>query len=717
MTSCFSTKKGKVLVVDPSGPVRQMMADVVRTTLGFETVEGRPSIQDALEHLETDSADWLLLPLMADQTVNGMHLLRICSETPELKHVRVSLCLEESELYVLPTAYELGMLSHHSKPFTKDTLKDELTRLSEALARHKFEEPLAAATFLRPILQAAKEHASLLAFERTLLDLYPGNAEVMLNLAEPLFHTGRKTESKRLLTQVRMIDAALADRVDAVAKGIFGEGTKITGTAADLGEGDVNILGTENCVVIDSDDTSAKAVEAALHSLGVKQVQCFSNGEAAWEALEKGPEPGLIITEWRLPKITGPMLIQRVRAQGYAKVPIIVLSSLLKTEDMPLVREMGVATVINKPLNKELFLPQILWVMQQERHPSEHQSIERRYRSLLSAGDKNGASTLRAQMLSDEAVPFAKKRLVEAEWAFANANYEAARDAAVESLKMIGDGIIVLNLLGKIFMYLRSHEAALKCFKKAQELSPNNVERLCAIAETETELGHKAEATQAMDSAKGLDPDSKTVTEAAVKVAIAGGDTAAAQKLMSQIESLSSLVGYMNNKAVAHAKCGLTDDAIGLYKKTVLSIPEDRQDTKTTVRYNMALAMVRAGELEAAVGELEEVVKEKSHKVAKKAASLRDRLKNALAKGLEFKLQGEQGEVKTADASGADLHRNFVAQVEAKRGELCCFLVFTPTGQRDVRADSLLAKPPRFQRREAIEREEAMQTDKAKESA
>ena len=85
------------MVVDPSGPVRQLISDTIRTSLGFETVQGRPSIQDMLQSLESESVDWVVLSLAADQPANAMHFLKLCLEHPELRQVRVSLCVEEEE--------------------------------------------------------------------------------------------------------------------------------------------------------------------------------------------------------------------------------------------------------------------------------------------------------------------------------------------------------------------------------------------------------------------------------------------------------------------------------------------------------------------------------------------------------------------------------------------------------------------------------------------
>jgi tetratricopeptide (TPR) repeat protein len=727
MTSALLNKKSKIVVIDPSGPVRQLLADTLRQGLGFEAVEGKASISDALQFLEVETAAWVLVgAVQADQPANALHLLKICSEHPELKSVRVSFFVEPDEQYVLPPAFELGLFSWHPKPFTKDSLLEEMTKLLSRLEAERGIEPLVAGHYLRQHLQAKKSYAAQIGLEKGLLDLYPGNPQLLLNLAEPQFQSGQAAAAKKTLKQVKMVDASLADKVDEKAKALFGDASLVD--SADSGDGSTDVLGVKTAVVIDGDDAVTQSEFDILKGLGVANVQRFADGEAAFEWLSKNPEPDLIVMEWRIRKLSGPLLVQRVRKHGFLNVPIIVLSSLLKPEDMPLVREIGIANIVQKPLNKDAFVPGLIFTMQQERLPTEQQALDRKIRALIRSRKMSEVEPLLAKLTADPQVPTARKRAIEAEYLYVTGDYPKARDAGVEALKLSGDSILVLNVLGKTFMRLKNHEAALKCFNKAQEMSPNNIERLCNMAESQTELGQHDAASDTLEDAKTLDPDSATVAEARIKVAITKGDTGAAKKLMGALDSLDSLVSYMNNKAVAYAKCGHTNDAIELYKKTVSSIPDDKTDTKAIVTYNLALAQVRESAFEEAVVLLKQVLAFPPSRVHKKSTSLMERLKVAMEKGAEFKLK--QADMDGAKAPSPDAakdaapkevsveDRPAIAAVEARRGEICCFLVYHHPEAADPRATALLAKPPRFQRRQAIARSEALGVEKVqKESA
>ncbi len=733
MTSALKDKKSRIILVDPSGPVRQMMTETTRSTLGYENVEAKSSITDVIQFLEVEKAAWVIVPLMADQPANALHLLKICTENAVLKKVRVSVLVEEEEKYILPTAYELGLFSHHPKPFTKDTLSEEFKTIQSILEANGYNEPKTSAHYLRTYLKAGNLHPSQIALEKGLLDMYPGDPSVLLELAHPQFHSGQQDSAKKTLAQVKLLDPKYTEKVEAQAKALFGDqGKAIIDAAGSGGDGSINVLGANNVVIIDSDDASSRGVEDILKKLGATNIVRFANGVEAWQHLEKSSEPDLIISEWKIPKLSGPLLIQRIRHHGFHAVPIIILSSLLKPEDMPLVKEISVANIIQKPLNADLFIPNLILTMQQERMPTEFQALERKIRHLLKANKKDDAEPFRLQFIADPNIPMAKKRTIEAEFALANANYPLARDAAIDALKLGGENILVLNTLGKALMRLSDFANALKFFKKAQEMSPNNIERICLIAETETELGNEEGAKDALQTAKAIDPDAQAVTEANVKVAITKGDSLSAKNLMESFDSVENIVSYMNNKAVAFAKIGKPNEAIGLYKKTLESIPDHLPDPKAIVLYNLALAQIKDKEFDAAMSKLNEAMKYPTSRIAKKISSLRDRSKTANEKGQALSLKASDANVaikaNTPAAPGAagagesglsseEDQAKLIALVEAKRGDMCCYMIFTPIEAKDAKIPALLAKQPRFQSRSSIEREEAMNANLGKQSA
>jgi CheY-like chemotaxis protein len=737
MPSNFADASGKVIVVDPSGPVRQLLTDVVRS-LGFNDVQGCANIKDTFNLLEVEVASWVLAPLMVDQDVNLMHLLKIATVHPVLSKLRISALLEESEDYVIPKAFELGMLSWHRKPFTKDSLAEEFTNFKKLLESTEYNEPLTAGFYLRKHLTQAKLNGPLLELEKALVGMNPGNLRAMLDLARAQGLNGDKTSAKATLRQVKLIDKSFEQEAQTIGNEVLGEGGL---DAGDAGGSVNNMLGLKSVVIVDSDDAVRQSVTEICQSLGVESVQTFPDGEQAAEWVEKNPEPDAIIHEWRIPKLSGPLLIQRIRQAGHLAVPLIVVSSLIKPEDLPLVKEMGVANLIQKPLVREKFLSSLVWTIRQERQPTNHQSLERKSRQLLQKRKFNEAKQFLAKLVEDKTVADAHKLRMEAELAYYQDNFEEAKANGIEALKKAGDSILLLNLLGKTFMKLHDYQSSLKCFKKAQELSPKNIERLCNIAECHSEMGDDAAAQQSLDNAKSMDKNNKVVQQTEASKAIKSGDVNAAKRIMNEMESVSNFVAYMNNKAVAHARCGFVEEGIDLYHKTLKAIADDRRELIPIVRYNLALAQVRAGDLEVAVAELKKSLQDPKSKVAKKAASLRERLEKAIQSGAEFTLRADEVETgdpaalegKKPDAPAPDSKaakaeakkaeaakieeigtekQEIMAAIGATAGEFCCFKVFYDPAGKDSKATPLLENLPRFQHRGAIARNEAMGAEK-----
>ena len=730
MAGILSDKAGKVVVVDPSGPVRQLLTEGLRNA-GFENVQGLGSPADVVELLEVEEVDWVLTPLMADQPVNGLHLLRLASEYPILKQLRVTLFLEEAEQKHLPSAFELGLLSWIPKPITKDSLAESLTKLTEVHARYGEQEALTAGSYLREYFQTNQKTEQAAALSKSLLEQFPGNGRVLLDYGRDQHAAGHKEVAKQALHQVSFIDEKLKDEAEGALHEFFGDSTEVSESESAT---PFNALGLNTVLIIDSDEAVRRAIAETLTSTGVPQIHQFTDGEEAWAWIDGNDEPDLIVTEWRIPKVTAPMLIQRMRQKKYFDASIVVVSSLLKAQDMPLLKEVGVAAILNKPVNRDAFLTSLIALIQQDRNPTEHRALESKIRKLLQAGKSEEAEEFRSQYLAADAIPIGKKRFIEAEFAYYNNDFAAACSNGIEALKLIGDNVLLLNILGKSFMQTRNFDAALKAFNKAQSLSPHNIERLCSLAEVQTELGDNEAAKKTLGDATEIDPDSKAVEQAKVKCAIASGDTNLAKELMGNMESLSDIIAYQNNKAVAAARCEQVEEAIKNYRDTIRSVPEDRQDIKAIVLYNLALAYVRSDSYEEAVIALDKTMAIKQSRVSAKAKSLKTRVQKALDEGQPIVLRsssktptaksGGDEQPAAADAAAVanelaseDDYKRLLAAVQAKRGDIALFLIFAQKDQQDPESSALLAKGPNFKRRKAIERDESFGAEKAKKAS
>lgn len=527
---------------------------------------------------------------------------------------------------------------------------------------------------------------------------------VLLNLAEAEMLAGDSERALALSNQAELIDQRVASRAHGLR-------VRISGPAGvdSLPENDAqiceNVLGLKNVVVIDPDTDVLHAVREMLGVVGVKDIHTFEDGESAANHLKSSAEPDLILMEWRIPRLAGPILAQRIRQQGFLTVPVIVMSSLTHREDKPLLKEMSVDDVLCKPFDRQTFFAALIWTLQQNRCPTEQKSMDRKIRRLLSQGKNGEAQRLVAQVLIDPRIGDAFKKEIAAEYEYSVGNYQAAAKLGAEALKIGGDSISLLNLLGKALYQLKQYEGALKCFEKGHVISPMNIEKLLNMAELRLELGRPAEAVEALQKAETLDSDNAALAPAQVKVALEQGDTKEAAGLMGELESGNRLVAYMNNRAVLLTLSGRFEDGIALYERALAAIPDKWRGLRDIVAYNCALAHARYGDYEQCLKTLKTLTPQEES-LNKKVRSLGAKVQSAKKGKYTLQLNDTEERPISSSAEGATIqHTDFeelVAKVEAKRGDLCAYLVYRHLEGHDPKIAEALEDSPHFRTRPPI---------------
>lgn len=706
-------RSAKVLAVEMSGPARQQLLEIFKA-LGFTNIQCLGKIEDAQSLMEAEEVDWLILPLMLGGEVNAIQTLQIPSLYSEYRHTRISFLLEEAEEVYLDKSFELGLFSWHSKPYTKDELQASLKGLLDTLQKYQGDDVLTSSCYLRAHLLKDKQFDKLLDLEKTMMNRYPGVPDLMFTFAEAQHLNGASDVAKQALRSIASLNAETRKRANELGTRLFADDFSLEASGKGEEKG-LNLLGVGKIVVIDSDDIVRSSLVQALHGHGISDVQEFQDGVSAWEWFETNDEKvDAIITEWKIPRLSTPLLLQRLKSKGLASVPVLLVSSLVKPQDMALLREMGVAHIVGKPVDSEGFLQTFIWLIQEDRMPTEIQSQELKFRSFISEKKLAEAEEQLVRYLEDTRSTAGQREVLKAELAFAQDNYQAARDFAVQAIKQSGDSIFALNILGKSLMNLRQYEQALKCFQKAQTLSPLNIERLCLIAESGAEIGDMDKAKESLDQAGFLDPSSETVIEGQVKVALAEGSPAAAKSAMKKLKSMGNVVSYLNNKAVAHAKCGFMDQSVALYRETIEAIPDDRMELQAVVKYNLALGLTKQALLEDAQQLLREIATMPASKVSSKAASLAKKVGRALEKGemVALKEQAQiEGKKTTADSGKADgpsaPEFSLKSTVDISAGDLCCFSLFRAKRSLKDEQSRYFEQKPKFKPREAVERKES----------
>ena len=104
-------------------------------------------------------------------------------------------------------------------------------------------------------------------------------------------------------------------------------------------------------VLIVDDDQDARELLAEI--LGLDGIRCMtaSNGEAAWQLLNRHASIGLLITDLRMAPSDGLELIRQVRSSTRAALPIIVVSGDAEAPDVIDAMHLSVVDFLLKPID------------------------------------------------------------------------------------------------------------------------------------------------------------------------------------------------------------------------------------------------------------------------------------------------------------------------------------------------------------------------------
>lgn len=701
----FEAKQLTVLLIEPSSSTRAIIIETLRDH-GIAHTTGISEPKDALPILEVEPVDWIITGTYAGDAINAFHLLKLITEHGILLPTRVSLLVRDEEKDLLPTTYSLGLLSHHPKVITKEVLTQEWDQLFARLTEHRYNLALVAADYLRGYLNEICDHPSALMLETELWKTFPEEFKLLENALPHLQELGETERMMRTLQKLKLIYGDTEQDKWEFLK------------AAYLPDQDVENDGLsykflDSALIVEPDETLHEVFTSILTDFGAENITICTDGEEALAHLSENPNPDVIVQEWRLRKVTGPLFLQKALSNGGTESQFIVHSSLVAGDDIPLVKELGVAQVVEKPAERSSLLKAIVQVIRQDSNPRELEAMARKVRFALRKKDAVEARACLSQYQQSATKNDMTRYALEAECELLDGNFEKAKELGMAAIKTGGHSIFVLNMMGKALSNLGDYQLALKCFEKAQDISPLNFRRLCEIAEVQASLGNTEGAKSAIADAKAIagedDPD---IATAEVKVAVNSGDLAGAKNLMSQLDSLDTVVASLNNQAVALARCGRYEDSYAQYKKTIESIPDDRPQIQAAVQYNLGLAYTRGELYEDALATFVPLTQLKS-KVGDKARSLTARLKKAIENGTKIVLSTASAPkaASETDEGGATLPDDKLSpnpgEVEAhlivKKGSLCCFQIFSPA-EPHAKTEKWLANTPRFAVRRSFSR-------------
>ncbi len=702
----------RIAVVHPTQVTRSLLARSLKDQ-GFVNVQPFADLQSTIEYMEAEPLDWIWTPCFRNETHNVLQLLELVCSEDSLKHLRVSAFFEKSEEPLIPVAFELGLLSWHRSQTSSAGFESEIRSAVNSLGRHNHITSLASAEQLCNFLKETKDASGRRALFSTLAELFPNKEFAVMNDAEAKLSSGNVQGGLRSLL--------LAKKQNM--KGWKELAHKHLGPKhADLS--DESLFEIESYLIVEPDESVHNHIEELMKPFGAKRVHRFTDGEKALRWLENRKPPDLIIQEWKIPSVGGSNFLQRLRHSSASETPVLVVSSLLKKADVPILKEMGVASAVPKPLIDHEFVSSLAHTMTEFGDPKSLRFIERKVKCLLEKGEKEQARAIAAKLDRDKKVPESSKLFVRGMINYFDNQLSTAKRQLMDAVSKGGDSLNVLPLLARTLVKLREFKGAAACYEKAQSLSPRNVYRLFELAETYTELKKPEAANTSLSKAEVLDPKNPEIHIMRARNALSRGDAPAAAQHASALQDKEALIADLNNSGVAYVKSGQIKQGIDLYEKTIRLLAENETELRQKVLYNLALAQARSGDYTQARRSLEGILRSMRHlpveerqngPLFEKASSLHVKLTHAIATGtlLSFKQEVKATTVlnesfwKRVGGERQKSSVSFVRSSTAQPGERCCHLIYRSSDlvKQKQGVAQLVATKLKFTPRETIQKE------------
>ena len=555
----------------------------------------------------------------------------------------------------------------------------ELGRLIDIMASCSWDPCLTSFHYIIDLCIAAGDFAEIGNLVKNMLALYPNEPQVNFRYAQSEFIQGAISKAVFLLRQVRSVAPKMSKAIDELCVKYLGERLDDNSTENITFAQRFDLRGV---AIIDPDETIQNALKSVFERLGAPQIDSFSDGKSFVEWLNTvTPPPSVVVMEWKIPLVSGPALLQRVRLEKKLDLPVIVHSSIVGEKDRLLLREMGVTDIIYKPLYANILIEEIKTIIEHERSGEDADVLERHIRGKLRTRDLAGAQAIFEQMRKNAKIQDARKDQLQAEILLFQGDLAGAKRLAVAALNAGGENLLLLDLLGRILLKQRDYPMGMKFMDKAQRLSPTNIERLCALAESSAEMGDGSAAENRLDQVRKIDQESQLAVETSTVIAIDRGDMEIVKNLMDKVTSKENVVAVLNNKAVYLVSQDRVSDGMSLYTKALRALPPRATELRETVTYNMGLAYAKVGELKKAARVLGPIAENRDSRLHGKCRSLYARVKKAIEANTELVLKTTEQKNSLEDAFApleiSLVNRDLpVVEHVIRPGQLCCYLIF-----------------------------------------
>lgn len=361
---------------------------------------------------------------------------------------------------------------------------------------------------------------------------------------------------------------------------------------------------TKPIIIVDDIQPSRETTINILKALGFKKFLQAPDGQDAIDLLAKHQDTVLIISDWKMPRLSGLELLKAVRRdKNLSHIPFLMITSKSETEDVALAADFEVTAYLVKPISVQGLLDK-LQLFGDENPESRFNREIAESRAKVAEEDWRGAEHLLTALLP--AYPQFEARTL-----FELGRVLAGQKRWKESEEMLENAIRMSPLLARAWKEKGHIQGLQKRWQEAEvsmdqalSLSPSNAEYMVELGKTQLAQGYAEKAKTTFTKAMNVNRRDDTLKQAVWDTYLALDQLDTAQRDFGTQLTAGLSVEALNNTAVMMRKEGRREEAIQFYK---LALAKDSENPK--LHYNLAMAYISLNKRDSAVRHLQHAVK------------------------------------------------------------------------------------------------------------
>ena len=362
-------------------------------------------------------------------------------------------------------------------------------------------------------------------------------------------------------------------------------------------------MGTEelfkgrSAVIIDDDSLMLELVRSYCLDLGFEEIAVFASASAGWKAMEERPEPfDFIITDWQMPGLSGVGLFNKIKSSSrYSRTPVLIISGFIEKKDFALLEDYPLSSLLEKPFTRPLLqtaledlLKENIWFEKNEDTISEiliflqedpKQATERMLEALRGSPDPIGFGVLLG------------RRLREMQF------HQSAKTVLTWVIKKAPRSIMAMTECARVFKETGNLKEALEILDITNNISPENIERLCLTGEINLELSQPETAKEVFDKVLDIDAENE-VAKAGTTISENLGDHLLHN---NSLDLPNSFAGVLNLLAIEKVRNGKYGDGLEQYESALVFVKDPTVAAK--LKFNRGLGFLKWGKKDLALEE------------------------------------------------------------------------------------------------------------------